>query len=179
MPAWRRLGVLERLRPRETAGWVWEVDLEGLAGRGIRGLVLDLDNTLVNWNSDHIRPEVSAWLDRAKRLGFSLCISSNAHSPRRVRRLSERLGTLCVTHAGKPRARAFTRPMEIMGTTPETTAVVGDQLFTDILGGNRAGVHTVLVRPLGWFEFPGTMISRLLERVVLALPARPRSEESR
>ncbi len=164
--------MLRSLVPSRRAGAVWEVDLAALAGEGVRGLILDLDNTLVNWNSLVVRPEVTAWLAEAKRLGIAACISSNAHSPRRVRRLAEQLGVLCVTHAGKPRASAFRRPMELMGTSPADTVVIGDQLFTDVLGGNRAGLRTVLVRPLGWLEFPGTMLTRLVERLVLALLAR-------
>jgi len=170
------MSLLAVLTPRLMVEAVWQVDLERLAALGLKGLVLDLDNTLVNWNSHQVRPQVRTWLERARELGFALCISSNAHSPRRVRRMAQELGTLCVTHAGKPRRRAFLRPVELMGTRPETTAMIGDQLFTDILGANRAALYTVLVRPLGRWEFPVTMLSRLAEQALLALIRRRMKE---
>jgi hypothetical protein len=169
--------MLELLRPSQVCPAVWEVEPAPLAAAGIKGLILDLDNTLVNWNSQQVRPQVAAWLEQARQAGLALCISSNAHSPRRVRRMAERLGVLCITGAGKPRASAFLRPAALMGTSPQSTAVIGDQLFTDILGGNRVGMYTVLVRPLGVWEFPGTMIVRLAERLLLALLIRTRTKE--
>jgi len=93
---------------------------------------------------------------------------SNSRS-RRVRIIAEQLNLPAVVRAGKPALSAFRKGMKILGTKPEETVLVGDQIFTDVLGGNLAGVYTILVNPLPGKDFVGTrLITRPLERLVLA-----------
>lgn len=160
--------LLALLAPREVAASVYDIDPAALAQRGLRGVILDLDNTLTPWGAAEPDPRLGPWLRRATEAGLRVCVASNALEGR-ARAFSEAAGVPVVGHAGKPRARAFRRALEVVGTTPEATAVVGDQLFTDVLGGNRIGCWTILVHPLSPREFPGTRITRLVERWTVRL----------
>lgn len=102
---------------------------------------------------------------------MKICIVSNTRYPGRLRRLAEKLQVPFVKGRLKPRKSAFRPALELLGVAPERAAVIGDQIFTDILGGNRLGLYTILVRPLSRREFFGTKISRIFERMILrALP---------
>lgn len=154
-------------RPDIVVASVQEIDPEALRARGIRALLLDLDNTLVMWRSCDLRAEVSAWVERARGAGLRLCIVSNSSSARRVEPVAQQLGIPYTARAAKPSRRAFRRAAALLGVEPSQAAVVGDQLFTDVLGGNRAGMLTVLVNPINRNrEFISTRIMRLVERLV-------------
>ncbi len=152
------------LRPTHLADRVWEIDLEHLWAQGVRGLILDLDNTLTEWNRSELRPEVRAWVEAARARGLALCLVSNAFHGRRVKAVAAELGIPCVTRAGKPFPRAFRRGLVAMGTAAEATCAIGDQVFTDMLGANRLGLVTVLLTPLAPRESPHTRLIRLVER---------------
>lgn len=154
------------LRPVARADSIYDVDLHALAAGGIRGVILDADNTIVPWGARSAPPELAAWIGAARSAGLSLCIVSNTLGGR-VGRLAQDLGIPAVTGALKPRRRAFRRALALMGTQPAETALVGDQVFTDILGGNRLGLHTILVRPQSPREFLLTRLVRLGERLIL------------
>jgi HAD superfamily phosphatase (TIGR01668 family) len=162
------------LAPSLMVDGVWEVDLDALRAEGIMGLILDLDNTLVDWNQMYVRPEVRRWLRSARAGGMRVSLVSNAMRGRRVKALAKELGLLPVTLACKPLPRAFRRAMKVMGTDPRSTCAVGDQVFTDLLGANWLGLKTVLVQPLSPHESPHTRIIRLIER-----PMRRRWSRSR
>ncbi|MDR7473582.1 MAG: YqeG family HAD IIIA-type phosphatase [Armatimonadota bacterium] len=169
------------LRPRLWLPSITDVDVTCLRVRGIRGIVLDLDNTLVPYGAADPPAEVCAWVARAQAAGFPMVLVTNNRSPR-SRALAERLGLPIAPGWAKPASSMFRRAMEMMGTTPHQTALVGDQLLTDILGGNRLGLFTILVEPLGRRDFPATRwINRTVERMVLRLlrlsgpPRSPRS----
>ncbi len=141
---------------------LWAVDPARLKEKGIRGIILDLDNTLVDWGSDEIDERVREWLKRARELSLSFCILSNNFS-NRVKKIADELDIPATTKAIKPFGFAFRKAMVILGTRPHETAVIGDQLFTDILGGNCAGLHTILISPRSRREFAGTKLMRRLE----------------
>lgn len=148
---------------------VRDVPPERLQAGGIRAVVTDLDNTLVPWRSEDVEAEVIAWLTSLRDAGMKVCIASNTRHLRRLERLGERLGILHVPfNAAKPGVRGIQRALSLLGSPPGETAMVGDQLFTDIVAGNRAGLYTVLVNPLSRREFVGTrLISRSAERLIL------------
>lgn len=153
------------LRPHLYVSSVFDIDFARLYRRGIRGLVVDLDNTLVPWNQREVTPAVAAWFRRARAAGLTCCIVSNNHDER-VRGFAESVGAARIARAGKPRRRAFSRAMAAMQTHAGSTAVIGDQVFTDILGGNRLGLFTILVQPVAEHEFWGTRLLRRLEDLV-------------
>jgi len=143
------------------------VDFHSLKQRGVHGLIVDLDNTLVRYDQDAVCPGLQAWMAKARASGLSLCILTNNHREERVTGFARSLNTDALARAGKPRRRPFRKAMRRMGTTPGTTAVIGDQVFTDVLGGRRAGLYTILVRPSGDREFIGTRCMRIIEHLVL------------
>lgn len=158
--------MLRWLRPASQVATVYDIDLVALRARGIRGVILDLDNTIVPWGARRPAPELPGWIAAARAADLRLCIVSN-NMGSRVTGLATMLGLPVVTGALKPRTKALRRALTVMGTTPEVTALVGDQVFTDILGGNRLGLHTILVRPQSPREFLLTRLARIVERVVL------------
>jgi HAD superfamily phosphatase (TIGR01668 family) len=154
--------------PHRMVDAVTQIAPEELKGRGIEGLILDLDNTLVLWRKEEMTEEVLAWLQALQQTGIQLCILSNSLFGKRSARMAERLGCHCVRGARKPGRRGFLRAMAEMKTSPARTAIVGDQMFTDILGGNRSGIYTIMVRPLHRREFIYTkFVSRPPERLLL------------
>jgi HAD superfamily phosphatase (TIGR01668 family) len=159
--------VLRWLRPSSEVEAVYDIDPLALRALGIKGLILDLDNTIVPWGVRTVSPQLPRWIAAARDANLRLCIVSN-NMGSRVTGIAAALGLPLVWGALKPRRRALRRALALMGTTPEATALVGDQLFTDILGGNRLGLHTILVRPQGGREFVGTRLVRVAERLLRA-----------
>ena len=153
------------LIPDHHASSLYEVPLLALWDRGIRCLVLDLDNTLVPWNTRIFDDKLAGWLQQARDIGFTLFLLSNGGS-KRVRETAEDLDLKCIASAGKPRPGAFLAAASQAGFKPADCAAIGDQLFTDILGANRAGFYSVLVDPISRDEFCLTRISRMMERMI-------------
>lgn len=145
---------------------IMDIPLDKLKQMNIQTFIFDLDNTITGWNSNEITTEVSDWFKKIKEAGFKACIlSNNGHL--RVYQVAQDLGIPFICRAKKPRRGAFNRAVSLMGVKPEQTAVIGDQIFTDILGGNRAGLFTILVVPIAKREFMGTKVSRVMEYFVL------------
>lgn len=145
---------------------VFDLPINQLKECGIRGLIFDLDNTLLNWNAYDVTPEAEELFIHLEKAGFLSCLVSN-NKRDRVEAVARVLDLPAISKARKPRRRAFRQALTTLGTTQEETAVVGDQLFTDVLGGNRLGLYTILVMPLSKTEFIGTRAIRRLERFVL------------
>ena len=155
------------LRPRIVCQTVWDVDVEGLKDKGIKTVLVDLDNTLVEWRKYQCTPQIEAWVNRVKQAGLDVCIVSNSRCCAEVADFATRLGIRAVTRAGKPRRAGFRKALSMIACDPCHTAVIGDQVFTDVLGGNRMGCYTVLVRPLATREFFGTKLVRVIESMIL------------
>lgn len=145
---------------------VLDLPLDKLYEKGIRAFILDLDNTVTEWNSMEVRAEIVFWLNQIKDRGFKACIASN-NGQERVVAVADQLGIPYVSKAGKPRRKAFVKALKVLQTEVGETAVVGDQVFTDILGGNRMNLFTILVVPINSHEFFGTQMVRKVERLVL------------
>jgi HAD superfamily phosphatase (TIGR01668 family) len=158
--------MLKKLCPKHQMNSVLDLDLSDLKKRGIQGIIFDLDNTLVAWKQDILAPEVVTVIKQAKQLGFKLSILSNALE-HRVEAVANLLDVPYVSRAVKPRKSPFRKALELMGTTQETTAIVGDQLFTDILGGNRMKLYTIWISPISTTEFISTKAVRKIERLVV------------
>jgi hypothetical protein len=138
-----------------------------LKRRGISALIFDLDNTLIVRGENKVEPEVLKWLRDLRRQGFKLCIVSN-NTRGKGERLARILDLPGVFAAAKPRRWAFRKALALLGTQPGETAFVGDQLFTDVLGGNRMGLFTILVSSRGGPDFILTrLVVRKIERLIL------------
>jgi HAD superfamily phosphatase (TIGR01668 family) len=158
--------VLKKLTPDLYVKSIYHIDLDDLQRRGIRAIITDLDNTLVAWDDPLPNQRLIAWLKGAQAKGFSVYIVSN-NSRDRVQKFARAFGVPAISKAVKPRRGAFRAACEAMGVETREAAIVGDQIFTDVLGGNRLGAYTILVVPVSDKEFFGTKIMRMLERLVL------------
>lgn len=146
---------------------VLDIDLQALAAAGIDTLLIDLDNTLMPRDSDAIPDDIKAWATGLAAAGFRGCLlSNNWHA--RVSLVAEGLGFELVAKAVKPLPFAFFVALKRMGATRASAAIVGDQMFTDILGGKLTGITTVLIAPLSSADLPHTLFLRRIERVLLA-----------
>lgn len=154
------------LRPSQYHKSIFDIDLDKLKNQGYRAIMLDLDNTLVKWNHPEPTPGLMEWLQRVQECGFSACIVSNNNGPR-VSEFAARVGIPFIAGAAKPRRKGFREAMRRFGVEPKETVVIGDQIFTDVLGGNRSGAHTILVVPIDPREFFFTQMVRKVERRVL------------
>lgn len=159
-------------RCEEADGLIWTPTLQvsrvtdltpaRLSGLGVEGLILDLDNTLAPWNDPECPHDVEAWLSAIRAHGVKGVIVSN-NGGSRVRRFASHVGLPAVAQARKPARNAFRRGLECLGTRAGDTLVVGDRVLMDVVGGNRAGLRTVLVDPMSRREFWGTRLVRFAE----------------
>ncbi len=154
----------------------YRIPYEKLYASGIRGVIFDIDNTLVP--PDAPADERSRELfRRLKDIGLKTCLVSN-NREKRIRPFADELGTPFVARALKPRKRGYRKAMELMGTEPGTTVSVGDQIYTDIWGANRLGMHSILVKPMTLKEEPQIVLKRIIERPILAAYHRKKKKEA-
>ncbi len=144
-----------------------EVPLEELEAAGIAGLILDLDNTLVGWGGSEIAEEHLAWVREARDRGLRLVMLSNNFSDR-VTHVAAQMGIPFVANACKPLPIGFVRALQQLQLPRRRVAVVGDQLFTDVLGGKLCGLHTILTEPLEPKDHAITNVFRFFERLMLS-----------
>ncbi|RCX09296.1 hypothetical protein DFR58_13710 [Anaerobacterium chartisolvens] len=158
--------MFEKFYPDLMLDGVWDIDLDSLQKKGIKGLILDIDNTLVPQYTKEADENAVKWIERVKNSGFKICIVSNA-SKKRVLKFNDSISVLTVHRASKPGTAAFKKAARLMGIELCESAVVGDQIFTDIYGGNRAGAFTILVKPIDKREFIFVRLKRIPEKLVL------------
>ncbi|MDQ7828664.1 MAG: YqeG family HAD IIIA-type phosphatase [Armatimonadota bacterium] len=171
--------LLDLFRPRLRRRSVFDIDLEALRAQGIRGLILDLDNTLLPHGSREVTDAVLVWMRRVREAGLGAVLVTNSRA-RRVTTVAERLGIPVARGFIKPAVSMLRQAMALMGTGPAETAMIGDQLLTDMLAGNRLGLYTILVTPLSPRELPTTRyLSRRVERWLLRLLDLPPAESER
>ncbi|MBW5444971.1 YqeG family HAD IIIA-type phosphatase [Cohnella sp. CFH 77786] len=161
--------MFERLLPDQIVNTVFDIDLNELKARKVRGIITDLDNTLVSAKTALATPELAAWLDKVKDAGFKVVILSN-NNLTRVSRFADPLGIPYIPMARKPAGRAFRKALQKLELEADDAVVVGDQLMTDMLGGKRMGLHTILVTPIARGE-EGifTRFNRMIEKIALAV----------
>ncbi|MBD5519877.1 MAG: YqeG family HAD IIIA-type phosphatase [Lachnospiraceae bacterium] len=157
--------MLKRFYPDVYMDSAYEIDYEGLYEKGYRGIIFDIDNTLV----PHGAPADARSIELFKRLrdiGYESLLLSNNKEPR-VRSFSEKVNSRYIYKANKPFPKSYQKAMELMGTTAGTTFFVGDQLFTDVWGAGKIGIFTYLVKPINPKEEIQIVLKRYLERIVL------------
>jgi HAD superfamily phosphatase (TIGR01668 family) len=155
------------LKPDIEVDSVVDLTIESLREFGIKSLLLDVDCTLKRYNNSAPTPEVIDWLTRLRSAEFGLYLVSNGGGAR-IRQFSESVQIPFVAPAMKPLPFAIGRVMRLMNYDKKSTAMVGDQLFTDILAGKLAGILTILVNPSGANEEPWfARIKRPLEKLFI------------
>lgn len=156
------------LFPKIYVSSITDIQVEWLKELGIKGVLFDLDNTIIRRDSYRFPPEVASYICELRQHGLKVCIISN-NRRKRVVAIAGLLEVPSIHRAVKPLVKSFRRAMKMLGTSAKETVLVGDQIFTDILGGNLAGLHTILVVPMQGKDFWGSrLICRPLEKLVLA-----------
>ncbi len=151
--------------PDEYRDSAYEIDYDRLYQEGYRGILFDIDNTLVPHGApaDEKVQEFFAYL---KKLGFQICFLSN-NQIGRVSSFNEKIGAKFIENAHKPSVKNYKKAMEMLGTNTDNTIFIGDQLFTDVYGAKRAGIRNILVKPIHPKEEIQIVLKRYLEKIVL------------
>jgi uncharacterized protein len=158
--------VLRNFLPDEHVKSILDISPAGLKAKGIKGIITDLDNTLVEWDRPNATPQLMKWFEEIKKENILVTIVSN-NNEQRVKSFSDPLQIPFIFQARKPMTRAFNKALSQMGVKKEETVVIGDQLLTDVLGGNRSGFHTILVVPVAQTDGFITKFNRFAERRIL------------
>lgn len=157
--------MLECFYPDNEVDSAYGLDYEALYKKGMRGVIFDIDNTLVP-HGDPADERAIALFARLKKIGYRVLLLSNNKEPR-VKLFGDRVGAEYIFKAGKPGKEGYQRAMQRLGTTPKSTMFVGDQLFTDVWGAKRMGITTYLVKPIHPKEEIQIVLKRCLEKIVL------------
>ena len=158
--------MLKQFLPNQFAKTVFEIKPEDLKAKGIKAIITDLDNTLVEWDRTHPTEKVKAWFKEMMDAGIQITVVSN-NNESRCQIFTQSLGVDFIPAARKPLAKSFMEATRRMGVEKEEVVVMGDQVLTDVLGGNRAGYHTILVVPVAQTDGFWTKINRKIERMIL------------
>lgn len=151
--------------PSEFVTSVFEITPEKLQKLGIRGLITDLDNTLIEWNREDATEEIAQWMKLMRDAGIQIIIASN-NKEARVKRFAEPLNIPYIYRAKKPLGHAYLAALKQLNLKNNEVAMIGDQLLTDILGAKRLNLYTFLVRPVAESDGFVTLFNRFIERRV-------------
>ena len=157
--------MLKTFYPDKGANSIYEIDFEGLYEKGYRGIIFDVDNTLVPHGAPATE-EAKAFFERLRKIGYQTMLLSNNKEPR-VKGFADAVGSSYIFKANKPSKAGYEKAMEKMGTVKESTLFVGDQLFTDVWGAKRTGIFSFLVKPIHPKEEIQIVLKRRLEWIVL------------
>lgn len=163
------------LKPDQYLTSVLAIDLAALLARGVDTLIIDLDNTLLPRDTSVVPPKVAQWVGSLSPAGFRVClVSNNFHE--RVVEVAAELGLPLVAKAVKPLPFAFIRALRAVGGRRRKCAVIGDQYFTDVLGGIFMGCHTIMVLPQSASDLRHTLLLRKVEALIMGddVPLGPR-----
>ena len=144
---------------------VENITIEILNKNNILGLILDIDNTLIDYDKN-LPESIIKWCNNLKAQGIKMCILSNTNKLYKVEKVAKTLSLEYLYFAHKPNKKGFLKAKEILGLENENIAVVGDQVFTDVFGGNRCNMFTILTVPLDKRDILITKIKRPFEKVI-------------
>ena len=145
---------------------VKEITIDLLKKNNIKGLILDVDNTLIDYDKI-ILDGVQEWCNNLKQKGIKMCILSNTNKKKKVKMVAETLDLEYSYFARKPSKKGFFKAKEMLQLECNNIAVVGDQIFTDVLGGRKCNMFTILTKPVDSRDFWYTRIKRPLENIVI------------
>lgn len=159
------------LIPKDFVNSIYEINKVWLQERQLESLIVDLDNTLLGRAENQPDERLKAWVQNLQADGVKLIVLSNNWSPR-VKKIADALGLKVIAPAYKPFTKAFRQALKKINAQAAKTAVVGDQLFTDIIGGNWLKLYTVLVPPASDVDLIHTKILRVVEKFILKFGAK-------
>lgn len=158
--------MIEKFYPTYIFDKVEDIPFDLFKKERITAVLFDMDNTLVDYQYKYNK-KVREWLKELKKRDVKVCILTNSPKANRVKQIGRELSMKYLHNAFKPWSFGFTKATELLDEKKENMVIIGDQLFTDILGGNRFGIRTILVKPLEKKEFFGTRIKRPLEKYII------------
>jgi uncharacterized protein len=145
---------------------IQDISYDFLKKQRIKAIMVDMDNTLVDYKYKYNKL-LKTWIKDVKKLGIKICIVSNTPRKNKVKMIARELSINYIYNAMKPWSYGFKKALEIIGEEKQNVAIIGDQIFTDIYGGNRFGIKTILVNPVEKKEYIGTKIKRPIERLII------------
>lgn len=157
--------MFKRFYPNEYIESVYDIDFQKYYDSGVRGIISDIDNTLVP-HGVPATDEIIKLFERLHSMGFKTCLISNNKEPR-VAPFAEKVNSKYIYDAHKPSTKNYIKAMELMETKPENTIFLGDQIFTDVWGANRSGITSLLLKPIDKKEEIQIILKRLPEKLVL------------
>ena len=169
--------MLQSFYPAEWKDSAYDIDFQALYHRGYRGLIFDIDNTLVEHGAD-ATPKAVALFEQLRQIGFEICLLSNNKQPR-VERFNKNINVNYIFQAQKPYSKNYYIAAMMMRSKPEDTVCIGDQVFTDVYGANRVGMYTILVKPISKNEEIQVKIKRFPEKLILYFYLRKRKKRER
>ena len=152
--------------PKEYLNSVKDIDLNLLKKNNIKGLILDVDNTLISLDKK-MPAGVADWAKNLKNEGIKICILSNSNKINKVESVAKILEVPYIFFGKKPLKSGFLRAKKLLKIDNENIAVVGDQIFTDILGANRCKMYSILVKPIEEKDYFITRVKRPLEKFII------------
>ena len=152
--------------PREYVDNVREIRIDLLKKNNIKGIILDVDNTLIDF-SKNMPDGTKEWIDEVKKQGIKCCILSNSNKIEKVKKVAETLDIPFIYFAKKPLKFGFNKAKKILGLPSNEIAVVGDQIMTDVIGANRSKMISILVKPIEEKDYLITKIKRPLENIII------------
>ncbi len=157
--------MLQRFYPDECADSAYDINYKALYEQGYRGLLFDIDNTLVEHDAD-ADERAKKLMEKLKQIGFQICLISN-NREERVKRFNKDIQVKYIYKANKPAVKIYYKAVQMMKTKISAVVFIGDQLFTDIYGAKRAGIKCFFVKPIGQEKEIQIILKRYLERIVL------------
>lgn len=157
---------MKNLKPDLIYPGVPYIALDELKKRGVEGILLDIDNTLIDYTKE-LSPKMKEWVARAKSQGFKVCILSNSNKLNKIIPVAEGIAVKYVSFARKPAKSGYLKASMLLNIDVKKLAMVGDQIFTDVLGANRLGMVSVYVEPINKKEYWYTKWKRPIEAWIL------------
>lgn len=144
---------------------VSEITLEYLKENNIKGLILDVDNTLIDYYKN-ISEDTIKWVNSLKKSEIKICILSNSNKQEKVKDVASKLNLDYMYFAMKPLKRGFKKAKKLLDLENEEIAAVGDQIFTDVVGANRMKMFSILVEPIKEKDIFVTLLKRPIENYI-------------
>ncbi|MCL2593814.1 MAG: YqeG family HAD IIIA-type phosphatase [Defluviitaleaceae bacterium] len=158
--------MLKKLFPTEYLDSVFLIDYHKLWENNIRGLIFDIDNTLVPFDIEAPPKEINELFEKLKAIGFKICLVSN-NSNKRVSLFNKNLSFPAVSRALKPRLKGINQALSFIQTDASNTVLIGDQIFTDVWGANRKKIHVILVKPIATRDEFTVKLKRKIEKFII------------
>ena len=159
--------MIKVLYPYEYLESVFSIDYNKLYNKGYRGIIFDIDNTLVHHGEDSTK-EIDELFQFIQCIGFKTLLLSN-NNEERIKRFLKNINSLYICDAKKPSVTNYLKAIKIMNIRREQALFIGDQIFTDICGANRSGIDNILVKYMSYNDETKIGIRRNLEKIVLKL----------